>query len=243
MKNSVFMICGGKMLYRYSAIAVFLLVFLITSCIHSTPVFADLSGFQNGNFASGFTGWGGYLFSVGNVDPNTDPHFSLTAQGAQIGNDDFDTVAILYQDFQMASLASSNNTTNLNYWLQWSPTIAEPMLNVSAFLAEYDPITHETGVIIDVLGTVPMSELLKGTLVSVDVTSLADKSVRLAFALSDYDFITPDYLTVGNISFSEQGENPVPIPSSVLLLISGLAGFGVLRRKSQSSLTTGRELK
>jgi hypothetical protein len=86
-----------------------------------------------------------------------------------------------------------------------------------------------------------MSDLLDGTEVMLDVTSFTGKSVKLVFGASDSDSITPDYMTVGNISFSEQGDNPVPIPSSVLLLISGLVGFGVLRRKSPSCLTAGRE--
>jgi hypothetical protein len=243
MNNSVFAVPGGKLSYKCSAIAVFLVVFLMLSCIHSTPALADLTGFLNGNFNDGFSGWSANLIFSGNVDPASDSHFNLTAQGAQIGNDDFEFIATLYQDFQMSSLTSSNNKIFLNFWLQWSPIDSGQTPEIVATLSDYDPVSHQNSSGLDLLQNLTMSDLLGGTQVSLDVTSFADKSVRISFGASDNDFIVPDYLTVGNISFSEQGDNPVPIPSSVLLLISGLAGFVVLRRKSTSCLTAGRELK
>jgi hypothetical protein len=145
MKNGVFAICGGKLSYRYSAIAVFLLVFLITSCIHSTPAIADLTRFQNGNFDDGFSGWNGNLFLFGDIDPALDPHFTLAAQGVQIGNDDFEFAVSLYQDFQMSSVSSATNKILLNFWLQWMPVDSGQALDIVATLFEYDPLSQQFG--------------------------------------------------------------------------------------------------
>ena len=217
-----------------------MLTLMLTLSISSGQAFAAL--FQNGDFSNGFAGWSGELTFSGEVDPSTDPHFIPTAQGIQIGNDDFEFFASVYQDFQMASLASPNNNILLSLWLQWSPIDSGQTRDMFATLYEYDPLSQQYGASLDLLSGVTMSDLLAGTQLNHDVTSFAAKSVRLVFGVSDLDFITPDHMTVGAISFAEQTPNPVPIPSSLVLLISGLAGFGIFRRKRSSYASMGREL-
>jgi hypothetical protein len=239
MRNRKITVSDGK---KNISILVYLMTLICTFFLTSSPASADLAGFQNGNFSNGFTGWSGQLFSTGSVDPGADSHFVLTAQGAQLCNDDNDLMVILYQDFQVGPLNSGNNKLFLNFWLQWSPTVDEQVLNISVLLSEYDPLTNQIYNPLDILKDNLSLNFLMGANVSFDVTSMVNKSARLAFTLSDSDFITPDYLTVGNISFSEQSTNPVPISSGLLLTISGLAGLVVFRRKNEC-VSTGREQK
>jgi hypothetical protein len=232
MKSSVLTMAGWSKQRKLHWKCFVLLAFILTFNISSGQALAAPSDLKNGNFTNGFSGWSGQLFSSGTVDPGSDSHFSLTTPGAQIQNDDNDFMVILYQDFQIAPLSSIDSRIYLNFWLQWSPSADEQIGNLGATISSYNPDTQQIGESFNLLQNTSMSDLLAGTQVSFELTSLANRQVELGFSLVDMDFLTPDFLTVANISVIEEPSNPVPVPAAWLLLISGMAGLGVFRRNS-----------
>ncbi len=209
---------------------------LSVSCMVPVSAHADLAPFQNGDFLGGFTGWAGLLFPLsGSVNPSSDSHFSLAAgQGAQIANDDFDYMVFLSQDFQMASLSPGYDGMKVGFDLQWVPTGGDSLSSVSAILYQCDPDTLQLSTPMDLLAGIPMPALLSGVHIEQDVTAYAGKGVELCFSIADEDFLTPDFLRVGNVSLVQQS-SAVPIDSSIIMLLSGLGFVGIMRRKNIGS--------
>jgi hypothetical protein len=140
----------------------------------------------------------------------------------------------------MTSLNSTSNKIFLNLWLKWTPASDEQIEGMRARLYAYDPISQQIGSYVNLLQNTSMSDLLTGTELKIEVTPFADTPAELAFSVIDTDFNTPDYLTVGNISFTQENTTPIPIPAGWLLVVSGLAALGVFRRKNEL-VFTGRE--
>lgn len=219
---------GGRC---FSAVVVAITLFV--SFLLPVAARADLAPFVNGDFSGGFTGWSGLLLPLsGSVNPSTDSHFSLAVgQGAQIANDDSDYMVLLFQDFQVASLSPGYDGMKVGFDLQWVSTGGDSLSSVSAILYQCDPDTLQLSSPMDLLAGIPMSALLTGVHIEQDVTAYAGKGVELCFSIADEDFLTPDYLRVGNISFAQQS-SAVPIDSSVIMLLSGLGFVGIMRRKN-----------
>jgi len=110
------------------------------------------------------------------------------------------------------------------------PTGGDSLSSVSTILYQYDPDTLQLSSPMDLLAGIPMSALLSGVHIEQDVTAYAGKGVELCFGIADEDFLTPDYLRVGNVSLAQQSSS-VPIDSSMVMLLSGLAGVGIIRRR------------
>lgn len=199
------------------------------------------ASFQNGDFETGdFSGWSGDLEPVtGTVNPDSDSHFTIIPDAgpgpsnvAKIQNDDTDWVADLFQDFDMDSLNGPGWTMDITFWVKWSPTdSSQDNIMVSLTdLNSYDSF--------DLLSGIPDSDLMNGTWITQDITSFASQyggnAVELGFTISDGDYQTPDSFMVDNISFNQHVPSPVPVPASVLLLGSGIAGLMITRRKKSN---------
>jgi hypothetical protein len=130
----------------------------------------------------------------------------------------------------MDSLSPGYNGMKLGFDLQWVPTGGDSLSSVSAILHQCAPDTLQLSSPMDLLAGIPMSALLSGVHIEQDVTAYAGKGVELCFGIADEDFLTPDFLRVGNISLVQQSSS-VPIDSSMVMLLSGLAGVGIIRRR------------
>ena len=189
---------------------------------------AKAAPFTNGDFETGFTGWGGDLVVTGMVAPGTDSHFNIVNSPqnvAKIENDDNDWIATLYQDFDMEALAAPGNTLDLSFWIQWIPTDS----TMDGLDATIDNGTDT----IDLLASISDSDLLSGTTVTSDVTDFAGQSVELAFSLWDADWLTPDSLKIDDVTFAQSGAAPVPEPTTLFLVATGLVGLAGLKRKNR----------
>jgi len=201
-----------------------LFVFMVSS--------AYATSFQNGDFSSGFTGWSGEIidtnFSTTTVDPDTSSLFSIVSPNnqAQISLDDTYWNNTLYQDFDMDSIESGWKM-QISFWIKGTPSDG-----LSATLSD-----QNGQYFVNLLSEISNSALLSGTNVTVDITSFAQnhggEQVELAFTLYDLDYDTSDLLNVDNITFTKIPATPVPVPSSMLLLFTGLVSLGIGKKMQE----------
>jgi len=213
----------NKLLILYFGI---LFVFMVSS--------AYATSFQNGDFSSDFTGWSGEIvdinFTSTTVDPASSDYFNIVSYNnqAQISVDGTYWCNTLYQDFDMDTIGNGWNM-KLSFWIKWAPTDST-YDGLSATLSD-----QNGQYFVNLLSGISNSSLLSGTNVTVDITSFAQdhggEQAELAFTLYDWDFNTSDLLNVDNIILTKTPATPVPEPSMVLLLASGLCGLGFLRKK------------
>ena len=215
----------NKLLILYFGI---LFVFMVSS-VYATS-------FQNGDFSSGFTGWSGEIvdinFTSTTVDPASSDYFNIVSPNnqAQISLDDTYWNNTLYQDFDMDSIESGWKM-QISFWIKWAPTDST-YDGLSATLSDQNGLDA-----VDLLLEVSNSALLSGTTVTVDITSFAQnhggEQVELAFTLYDLDYDTSDLLNVDNITFTKIPATPVPVPSSMLLLFTGLVSLGIGKKMQE----------
>ena len=176
----------------------------------------------NGDFSAGFDAWSGEVTDIFFTTTPVDP-----LPGAFVGNydassgeavlttttfvDDILSV-ILVQGFDVGSVTAGNSLV-LSYDLSVVLTSVTDLA-----LAQ---LSFGGGSAIDLLG---------GS--SVDITTLAGQTVELLFGVEDFDDLA-DTLSVDNIVITEViAPAPAPVPGSLPLLMLGLAGFVVMRRKT-----------
>jgi len=191
--------------------------------------------FQNGDFGNGdFTNWNGDLVYTGQVNPNTDSHFSIVnvtgqpfTNTANVTNDDTDWIVTLFQDFTIDVLNGAGWSMDINFWIRWTPTDSTQ----DSISAELSNLSYTDS--LSLLDNVPTNALLNGTWVTQDITSFArtwgGQDVELALTINDGDYLTPDSFLVDNISFNQHA--PVPEPTTILLFGTGLAGFAITKKK------------
>ncbi len=208
-------------------------IFLVLFIFVASSAFA--APFQNGDFSSGFTGWAGEIIDSSyppttvTVEPNTSSYFDIVSPNnqARISLDDTYWNNTLYQDFDMDTIGSGWNM-ELSFWIKWAPTDST-YDGLSATLYH-----QNSGDVVDLLLGISTLALVSGTNVTIDITSFAQnhggEQAELAFTLYDLDYDTRDMLNVDNISFTKTPTTPVPEPSMVLLLASGLWGLGFFRK-------------
>jgi len=113
----------------------------------------------------------------------------------------------------------------ISFWIKWAPTDSTSD-GLSATLSD-----QNGQYFVNLLSGILNSSLLSGTNVTVDITSFAQnhggEQVELAFTLYDLDYNTSDLLNVDNITFTKIPATPVPVPSSMLLLFTGLVSLGI----------------
>jgi len=204
-------------------------------CLFTGISIANASPFQNGDFSTGdFTGWMGQLdngISVQTVDPDTSSYFTIVDHDnkAEISLDDTYWQNTLYQNFQLDSLPPGW-TMDMNFWIKWSPT-SNMDDGISVTLSD---LTGDNQV--DLIADISNSALLNGISVTKDITPFAQtfggQNVGLAFSIGDYDLNSSDTLKIDDIAFNKNPA-PVPVPGTLLLLGSGLAGLGVWGRRKR----------
>ena len=197
---------------------------------------ASAASFQNGDFSSGFTGWSGEImdtnFSTTTVDPDTSSYFSIVSPNnqAQISLDDTYWNNTLYQDFDMGT-HNNGEKMEISFWIKWTPTNSTSD-GLSVTLSD-----QNSQYFVNLLSEISNSALLSGTNVTVDITSFAQnhggEQVELAFTLYDFDYNTSDLLNVDNITFTKISATPVPVPSSMLLLFTGLVSLGIGKKMQE----------
>ncbi len=176
--------------------------------------------FTNGDFSSGFNGWGGAVGSssgINIVDPNTNPsNFNISSGAALLTSNTSlfggNSVVNIFQTFVVQSLLSPSNTLLLGF----------------DFTKSFDDITDVFLAQIVESGNLSHAiDLSSGG--SFDITSFAGKNVELRFGLENV--ASPDgsndSLTIDNI-FISQNQVSVPEPTTILLIGAGLMA---MRRK------------
>jgi len=206
----------------------FLIIFCMSLVLISYNV-AFAVPFTNGDFSNGFTGWTAEVdnsTTSKTVNPVIDTNFDIvgTTQEAQISDNDTYWMDGLYQDFDAPSLISSGYKLNINFWIKWVPTNN----TLDGLSVTLDP---QSGLFAgqDLLAGVSTSDLLSGTTVTQDVTSWAGTPVELSFFLWDWD--SPDYLYIDNITFTQIPPSNVPEPTTLMLLSSGLLALFYKRKR------------
>jgi hypothetical protein len=207
----------------------------------------------NGSFESGdFTGWG-------TKDIGT-PFFPLAVRGAGespsggafglfptaptdglfVASHGFDgsgpdTIEI-FQDVMIP--ANSPALLTFDYTAGWDFSLGNPnnarLLDIDIqspvsglSLLKTNILTADPNVVPTLLDTGPLSA-------SLDLSSFAGSSIRINFLSTIPDiFSGPGHLQIDNVVLDV---NPVPEPSTMLLLGSGLAGLGFFRRRRKSEI-------
>lgn len=176
----------------------------------------------NGDFSAGFDAWSGEVtdifFTTTPVDPLpgafTDNYDASTGEAVLTTTTLVDDIfsVILVQGFDVGSVTAGNSLV-----LSYDLSVALTSVNDLAFAQ----LSFGGGSAIDLLG---------GS--SVDITALAGQTVELLFGVEDFDDLA-DTLTVDNIVITEViASAPTPVPGSLPLLMLGLVGFVVMRRKA-----------
>lgn len=200
-------------------IQIVMLVLALFGCFGGTAS-ASLS---NGSFSNGFAAWQGQMLESdqdGNTvvseipSPSVD-QFTIADHVATLKTDATYWQLTLYQDFQAEPLQSANNKLSLSFWLRWNPSAAD---------TDFFSVTLGSSGLLD-----GYSEgITAGKRFQFDLTPQAGQSLSLAFTVGDYDFV-PDSLDIADVKLTQQA--PVPLPSALYMLGSGLVGICFVRRQ------------
>lgn len=181
----------------------------------------------NGSFTD-FSGWEGIIYDgndtvVGDLD--ADSHFNLVTDGLEISNDVSFWEIVLFQTFIVP-----NNATFLSFDFSWSltaPFIAGSGLDSDFVQAAL--IDNGNGINDMFPGATDFSLAQNSGSISFDMSGFAGTEVTIEFIVQDGDFDERDSFTIGSMvletdsSGGGNGGNPIPSPSSLILLLGALA--------------------
>lgn len=175
---------------------------------------AASAGLINGDFSNGFNGWSAdysyddgvqveFFVPVTNIG-NFPVNFSTSANSVTL-TPEFDNLSDNFGLYlsQVFQVAANSSVLSLNFDFNLTDNSQDDVY-VTLVDSNFD-VVHDF--MIDGL--------------SVDISSFAGSSVSLEFGVEDVDVVYGDYLTVSNISISQQSL-PVPEPSSFALFAFAL---------------------
>ncbi len=195
----------------------FLLFVLIPCFIGGVFISSASANVMNGDFSAGFDGWTGILGSDPDFDymidledigtPVINENFMITGTQATLVNDDWNFGVFLYQDIVVPELA-----TTISFDFDYQPGLPGGFDVFQVLFGGIDLFENWD---------------FFSTSIVADISSLAAGTIaRLEFGLIDVDMITGDRFSVGNIQIATA---PVPEPGTLLLMVVGLSGLGVIR--------------
>lgn len=171
------------------------------------------SNIINANFNDNLNGWGG---DVTYYDVNNDEDLNALDVNFNNFTDNFSTSA----NSVTLTTSADANTENWGVYLFQEFMVNADSLELSLSFESAADYAYVT--LVD--ENLDLIHDFMNDGLSYDISSFAGSLVSLEFGIEDTDFVYDDYLTVSNISISQQ-PLPVPEPSSLLLLSLAFIGL------------------